>query len=74
LQNGIAIFVTEWGTCEASGTGALDLGSSQTWINWAKDSGIGGMCNWSIEDKAETCAALVGGASGTGGWPTSQLT
>ena len=74
LGRGIAIFITEWGTCEASGTGTLDLGSSQTWVDWAQQSGIGGMCNWAIEDKAETCAALNAGASGNGGWPTSQLT
>merc|ERR1719254_114448 len=28
LNRGIALMVTEWGTCDASGDGALDLGSS----------------------------------------------
>jgi len=35
MANGIALFITEWGTCEASGNGSLDLNEATTWLNWA---------------------------------------
>jgi hypothetical protein len=31
-------------------------------------------CNWAIDDKVETSAALIPGASATGGWSGSDLT
>ncbi|MFT3771762.1 MAG: glycoside hydrolase family 5 protein [Minicystis sp.] len=32
MSKGLALFVTEWGTCDASGNGGTDLAESQTWI------------------------------------------
>jgi len=72
LNAGLAVFITEWGTCEASGDGRTDFNSAQTWQDWAATHGISS-CNWSIVDKSESCAALSPGA-GTSGWnPDSNL-
>ena len=73
MNKGLALFVTEWGTCDASGNGGLDLTESQTWINFMDQYKLS-WCNWSLNDKAETASALVPGASTTGPWPDSQLT
>lgn len=73
MSNGIALFVTEWGTCDASGNGNLDLTESQIWIDFMNQYSLS-WCNWSMNDKAETASALVTGASTTGPWPDSQLT
>jgi endoglucanase len=73
LDKGLALFTTEWGTCPASGDGALDLGESQTWINFLTDNGIS-FANWSLFDKPEAASALVPGASPEGGWADSELT
>ena len=73
LNKGIAIFVTEWGTCEASGHGSVDFNEANTWLNWAKQNKIG-TANWGVYDKQESCASLPPGASGDGGWPASGLT
>lgn len=72
LNNGIALFVSEWGTCEASGTGTLDYNEVNTWLNFMEFHKIS-WCNWSLCDKDETSAALKVGASVTGGWPESVL-
>ena len=73
LNNGIALFVTEFGTCESSGTGILDSNETKTWLAFLEVNQIS-WCNWAIEDKAETAAALIPGSSGTGNWPISALT
>merc|ERR1719464_1687401 len=73
LANGVAIFATEWGTCGASGDGALDLVETQAWLDFLDKHGISD-ANWAIGDKEEACAALRPGASGRGGWQPHELT
>lgn len=62
-----AIFVTEWGTSQASGDGGVYENDTRTWINFLNSRGISWV-NWSLCDKNEASAALAGGASATGGW------
>jgi len=71
MNSGIALFATEWGTCESNGDGQLDYNESKTWLNWMDDRGIS-WTNWAVSDKAETCAALSG-AGTSGGWSASDL-
>merc|ERR1711988_1795886 len=73
LANGIAIFATEWGTCDASGDGTLDLGETQAWLNFFAQNHISD-ANWAVSDKSEACSALRPGASSNGGWSEGQLT
>jgi endoglucanase len=73
LANGIAIFATEWGTCEYTGDGRLDLDESQAWQDFMEENHISDS-NWAISNKEESCSALRGGASGSGGWSEGDLT
>lgn len=73
LANGIAVFATEWGTCDASGDGTLDLAETRAWLAFLDEHSISD-ANWAIGDKDEACAALRPGASGLGGWQACQLT
>jgi aryl-phospho-beta-D-glucosidase BglC (GH1 family) len=73
LNNGIALFVTEWGTCESTGTGILDSVEVGNWSKFMNDNMLS-WCNWAIDNKVETSAALIPGASATGGWSGSDLT
>ena len=73
MDNGIAIFVSEYGTCEASGDGKLEYKETQLWYDFMDKYKIS-WCNWSVADKVETSAALKPGASGTGGWTDEQIT
>lgn len=73
MNAGIALFATEWGTCEYTGDGALSYDGTRDWLAFMDEKGIS-WANWAVSDKNETCAALVGGASGRGGWDAEYLT
>ena len=76
LNHGIAIFVTEWGTCDASGNGNLDLQKSEKWIQFMNSNYLS-WCNWSVNDKDETTSALKSGISSSkpyGPWHSDDLT
>ncbi|MDO8262768.1 MAG: cellulase family glycosylhydrolase, partial [Gallionella sp.] len=73
LNNGIALFVTEWGSVNADGNGGVDAAETATWLNFLKTNGIS-HANWALNDKAEGSSALVSGASANGGWTAAQLT
>ncbi|WP_411345266.1 cellulase family glycosylhydrolase [Paenibacillus sp. WLX1005] len=70
---GAAIFVSEWGTSDASGSGGPFLTESKTWIDFLNSRNISWV-NWSLSDKGEASAALASGASATGGWTDANLT
>ena len=72
LSLGDALFVSEFGTCESSGTGPIDSVETEIWMRFMEQNKLS-WCNWSIADLTETSAALPPGASATGGWPVSQL-
>ncbi len=72
MRDGIALFATEWGTCESTGDGRLGYSETADWLAWMDQRGIS-WANWSIADKAETCSALNGGASSSGAWAAGNL-
>lgn len=72
LSKGIALMVTEFGTCEASGDGVLDKTEMQAWWQFLDENKIS-WCNWSLADKVETSAALKPGAKTTGGWTDAEI-
>jgi endoglucanase len=75
LASGAALFVTEWGTCEASGNGALNLNEASAWLAFLDRHHISHV-NWAIDDKAESCAALKPGSrqlTESGAYVQSQL-
>lgn len=79
-NGGIPLFVTEWGTSEASGAGSIDLDSTDTWMKLLYDNNIS-HANWALNDKEftdmglpESSSALKGGASANGNWSDSDLT
>lgn len=73
MNNGIALFCTEWGTCNNLGDGFVDEAETDIWMDFLESNGIS-HCNWSINDKDESASALNSGASSTGGWSNSDYT
>jgi endoglucanase len=73
IENGIAIFVSEFGTCDYTGSGPLDYEATKEWLKFLDEYKIS-WCNWSIADKEETSAAVYLGASWSGKWKESKLT
>lgn len=71
-SKGLAVFVSEFGLCDASGAGNNDFTQTEKWLRLLDSYGIS-YINWALADKQETCCALKPGASPTGGWTDSSI-
>lgn len=58
LKNGIALFVTEWGSVNADGNGGINYESTTEWINWMNKHKLS-WCNWAVNDKNETSSIFT---------------
>ena len=72
LENGVALFATEYGTSSSSGNGGYDPAETQLWWSWLDKNQISS-ANWSVAALGETSAAFKPGASATGPWPDEML-
>ena len=57
LNNGIAIFVSEFGVSDASGNGGVYLEEADKWMEYLNSKNISWV-NWSLADKNESSALL----------------
>ncbi len=57
LDKGLPLFVTEFGICDASGNGNLDIEEANTWIEFLNQNNISWMC-WNLSNKDESSAIL----------------
>jgi aryl-phospho-beta-D-glucosidase BglC (GH1 family) len=73
MNHGVALFVTEWGTCDANGRGKIDTESTDEWMAFMKKWRLS-HCNWAISDKLETASAVRPDAPPTGKWTDADLT
>jgi endoglucanase len=73
LKKNAALIITEWGTCEASGSGIIDQASVNEWMDFCRKNRISHL-NWALNDKNETASLLKIGVSVTGGWTQEDLT
>lgn len=73
VDKNLPIIVTEWGTVNADGSGAVNYAYTEKWINFCKKNNLT-LCNWSVHDKNEGASILKSGASDKGGWKDEELT
>jgi len=73
LNNGIALFATEWGTVNASGDGEVAESETQHWMDYLNDNNISHV-NWALNDKVEGASLFNSGASPNGGWTNTVFT
>ena len=66
FENGVPIFVSEWGTSLASGDGGPYLDEADKWLEYLNANYISWV-NWSLSNKNETSAAFVSYVSGMHG-------
>ncbi len=69
LDDGIAIFITEWGSI---GYTQIDSEANK-WMNWCFANKISHV-NWAVNDKEEEWSIIIPGASTTGNWTDNELT
>lgn len=58
LENGVAVFATEWGTSQASGDGGPYLNEADEWLEFLNENNIS-WCNWSLTNKNEVSGAFI---------------
>jgi endoglucanase len=73
IEHGLALWISEFGTCNADGKGAIDYNGLNSWFNYANKHKLS-WCNWSVADKKETASILKPRASVRGNWPEKMLT
>lgn len=73
LSKNAPIFVSEWGASRADGNGGVYLNEAFEWLSFLNERNISWV-NWSLCDKNESSAALVGGTSADSGWTDENLT
>ncbi|MBN2279842.1 MAG: glycoside hydrolase family 5 protein [Candidatus Marinimicrobia bacterium] len=74
LSRGFALFATEYGIYEYTGTGKIDIEEGETWLNFMDSHKIS-WCKWTVRDSDGTSDdVLFEGADEKGGWSTNDLT
>ena len=71
-EAGLPIFVTEYGICDASGSGAVNKSEAAKWMKLLNRYQISS-CMWNVSNKAETSAMLKADCTKTYGWKASDL-
>ncbi len=73
MNNGIALFVTEWGSVNAQAQGPVDVAETELWMQYLQDNNIS-HANWSVSDigNPET-ASVVSENAGVSGLINNNL-
>ncbi len=61
-NQGVPVFISEWGTVNADGDGSVNYSSTEEWLSWADSNQIS-WCNWAINNKAEGSSIFGGDGS-----------
>ena len=72
IGKGLPIFVTEYGICDASGSGGIDEASADQWVRTMDRYGVSYVA-WNLSNKAETSAILQSGCTKKSGFTDSDL-
>ncbi len=72
-DSGLPVFVSEYGICDASGNGSVDLSSADAWLRAMNDCGISHV-QWNLSNKAETTAIIKSSVSRTYNFEYDDLT
>ena len=71
-EAGLPMFVSEFGICDASGSGGIDEASANRWISLLDSYGISYVA-WNLSNKSETSAIFKSSCSKTSGFTESDL-
>lgn len=57
INNNIPVLVSEFGICDASGNGNIDINEANLWIKFLRKNSIGYVC-WNLSNKNESSAMI----------------
>ncbi len=72
IDAGLAVFVSEFGICEASGSGTIRRKEADAWIKLLDQNNISYVA-WNLSNKDETSALIQTSCTKTSGWKRSDL-
>lgn len=72
INNGLPIFISEFGMCDASGNGGNDFGQAEKWMDLIDKYNLSFFC-WNLANKAETSCVLKSGCEKTADWTEEDL-
>lgn len=72
IERGLPVFVTEFGTCDASGNGGFNPSESKKWFDLCEKYNISHM-NWSLSRKNETASVIQSWCTKTSDWSEQDL-
>lgn len=72
LDAGLPIFVSEYGICDASGSGAIDESQAAQWVELLNEKGVSYVA-WNLSNKEETSALLLASCSKISGFEEADL-
>lgn len=72
IDSGLAVFVSEFGICEASGSGTISRTEAERWIKLLDRNSISCVA-WNLSNKDEVSALIQSSCTKTSGWKRSEL-
>lgn len=72
IQKGLPIFVSEFGICDASGNGNIDLEQAEKWKELIEQYNVSYIC-WNLSNNSESSAILQTTCAKLSGWTEEDL-
>lgn len=72
VEKGLPVFVSEYGICDASGSGEIDEAQANEWVTVMNEYGISYVA-WNLSNKSETSAIFDSSCSKVSGFEESDL-
>lgn len=72
VKKGLPVFVSEYGICDASGSGAINRTQADLWISMLDSYGISYVA-WNLSNKAETSSMIASSCNKKNGFTESDL-
>lgn len=72
MNQGIALFVSEYSICDASGSGGIDYEEAQLWADFMDEHQLS-YAQWNLSNKEETSAILRSDCTDVSGWEDDDL-
>lgn len=72
VESGLPVFVSEFGICDASGSGRIDYASADAWVSLMDSLDVSYIC-WNLSNKDETSALFRPDCAKSSGFAESDL-
>lgn len=72
VKNGLPVFISEFGMCDASGNGANDFDSAKSWFDVIERYNIS-FCCWNLANKDESSSVFKASCTKTSDWTQEDM-